>query len=145
MVAEVAFRAPTRLTTARGWRRIGVVLSVMWLVGFGAYLWVSSVGQIDDFYAYQFGSCYRIANSDNDRLQYIEDEGERLAQRDANLQKQQRCEADALDVYTQQYADLRQGVPVLIAIDLGTVAFSWFMAWFIVLVVRWIRRGFVPT
>jgi hypothetical protein len=41
----------------RGWRRIGVVLSVLWFVGFGAWLWISSISEHNAFYRLQLHNC----------------------------------------------------------------------------------------
>src|SRR5947209_919680 len=44
----------------RGWRRIGVVLSVLWFVGFGGWLWTNEMGGHSEFYKFQLQNCYTI-------------------------------------------------------------------------------------
>ena len=43
--------------TARGWRRIGIVLSVIWFLGFGVFLWETSLNDLVRPYAYQLKQC----------------------------------------------------------------------------------------
>lgn len=46
------------INRARGWRRIGIVLSVIWFVGFGGYMWKSEVSP-----AVSVSTYYRLAKS----------------------------------------------------------------------------------
>jgi hypothetical protein len=45
--------------------RIGIVLSVIWFVGFGGYIWFSSIQRLDDLYSLDLRAC--SANFDRDQ------------------------------------------------------------------------------
>jgi hypothetical protein len=49
--------------TARGWRRIGIVLSMIWFLGFGVFLWNAELHVLFDPYVYQLEQCGHLADS----------------------------------------------------------------------------------
>jgi hypothetical protein len=51
------------INRGRGWRRIGIVLSVIWFIGFGGYVWTSEVRHISDYYEFQLKMCYATEKS----------------------------------------------------------------------------------
>jgi hypothetical protein len=51
---------------ARGWRRIGVVLSVMWFLGFGVFLWHQFVEDAVAPYTVALKTCSAIEESSNE-------------------------------------------------------------------------------
>jgi hypothetical protein len=55
----------------KGWKRIGIVLSVIWFVAFGGYLWSNGISSMDAFHRRQIESCYSILSAENESLQYI--------------------------------------------------------------------------
>jgi hypothetical protein len=130
---------------ARGWRRIGVVLSVIWFIGFGDYIWVSEVGRIGEFYRWQLETCGKILSNANDGLQYIAKQEEREKRQSENRAKYKECQDSASSFHGSSNADLRKGIPLLLAVDLGTVAFGWLVVWLVTLVVRWVQRGFASV
>jgi hypothetical protein len=69
----------------RVWRWLGAVLSLLWLVGFGGWLWMSSVGDRHEWYALQLQRCYGTSNMDREKLQA--DAGE-YDQRIADISRQ---------------------------------------------------------
>jgi hypothetical protein len=46
----------------KGWRRIGIVLSVLWFVGFGFWLWSSETNRHYEFYKGQLSTCYAVSS-----------------------------------------------------------------------------------
>ncbi len=98
-----------------GWRRIGIVMSVIWFIAFGGYQWTSSVQHNGDVYRSQLGKCKEIL--------------------DADWTKYEKCRAAAENESDQLY----KGIPILLFLDLLTIAIGWALAWNVVLVVRWSR------
>ena len=53
----------------RNWRWLGLVFAVLWLVGFGVWLWISSVGDRHEWYALQLQRCYSSSEMKREKLQ----------------------------------------------------------------------------
>jgi hypothetical protein len=128
-----------------GWRRIGIVLSVIWFISFGGFLWVVEGNRIGEQYVYALTFCRTLLNMANESLQYIQKPDDRDARQSANLAKYDECRADAQSVHARESDRLVGGIPILLAIDAGTLAFGWLVVWLATLVVRWVRRGFVAA
>jgi hypothetical protein len=56
----------------RNWRWLGLVLAVLWLVGFGVWLWINSVGDRHEWYALQLQRCYSSSGIGNDCWRALE-------------------------------------------------------------------------
>ena len=106
----------------RGWRRIGIVLSTTWFVGFGGWMWVESVRENADFYGGLSGMCYSIESETGRR----------------------ECQTHADDYYQTSSAKLQspEVLAALVAVDAGTVALGWSIVMVAVAIGRWVRRGF---
>ena len=128
---------------ARGWQRIGIILSVIWFVGFGGFLWTKSVDEIIAPYRYELESCHRVLDMDNDRLQYITDPDQRDKKLNDNFAKLHKCEADAKQQWESTRPDDRQVVAGVVAVDIVSIILGWLIVWGCVALVRWVRRGFV--
>jgi hypothetical protein len=126
---------------ARGWRRIATVLSVIWFAGFGLYLWHVFVNDAVAPYAADLKICGFILDSDNSALQYFRVEG-RGKQQDANFAKYQKCNADAKAKWERTRPDDRLLAPVVVGVDLASIGIGWLLVWFVVLIARWVGRGF---
>jgi hypothetical protein len=99
----------------RGWRRIGIVLSVIWFLGLGVFLWVETVQKLDA------DNCFHLYEKDTVK-----------------------CIANAtLLRWSSNHPinNLTTGLAIL-GIDLATIGLGWLIVWGCVSVVRWIRRGF---
>jgi hypothetical protein len=104
--------------------RIGIILSVLWFVGFGGYTWFSSVQQLNDLYSRDVQRC-----SENfDRTQ--------------NSVNYEYCLEDARQLYLSRFDTYKAGIPRLIAIDFGIIAFCWLVALLGVLIALLMRRAF---
>lgn len=114
-----------------GWRRLGIVLSVLWFVGFGGWFWVTEADSIWKTYSDSLWLCRHDLK------------GEPLSKADPKADKQdlEVCENIAAGYRSEQMKTLAW---VLILIDLGLIAFSWLLAWIIISVSRWVRAGFRP-
>jgi len=131
----------------RGWRRVGIVLSVIWFVGFAAFIWVLDMRDKSDFLGHQLHFCGLILDTDTESLQYFKDDGERQKKDSANWTKYHDCQAKAQAFFI---ADAERGhgatgIALLFGVDLATVLISWLVTWLVVLVVRWVGRGFAST
>jgi len=122
-----------------GWQRIGIVLSVIWFIGFAGYIWNSSVQNNLNFYSYQLESCYTLLNLENDSLQYKKEE-DREKQRTVNWTKYENCQNKAKVNVDHQNETLYHGIPLLFTIDFGTVLFGWLVVWFGIGISRWKGR-----
>jgi hypothetical protein len=105
-----------------GWRRIGIVLSIIWFVGFGGWMWIDSVGENADFYGGLFGMCYSIQSE--------------TARRE--------CQKHANDYYQTTSAKLQspEVLAALVAVDAGTVALGWSIVMAAVALVRGVKHRF---
>lgn len=128
-----------------GWKRIGLVVSVIWFIGFGGYLWVSGVGHMSDFHMSQLKMCGTIMDVANEALQYIPKLEDRQKRQDENWSKYEDCQKRAGELFSQSFEQQRKAIPILLAIDFGTILFGWFVAWGLTAIVKWIRRGFASV
>jgi len=118
----------------------------MWFIGFGLFLWSSEVGGHGDFFKLQLETCSYGLNIRNEGLQYAKTPEERDKKDAENWAKYDKCRKEASDFYGQRTADLfKLGLPILLAIDLGSIGLGWLVVWLVVLIVRWVRRGFVQV
>src|SRR5665213_495776 len=126
----------------KGWRRIGIVISVLWFLGFGFFLWNMHIHDLTDPYDSELHLCGSLLDIDNDGLQYVKP-GSRDARQAVNWTKYEDCKKRA-EVNFHKLAD-EQGtyaIPIVLAINAVSIALGWLLVWFIVVVVRWVRRGF---
>jgi hypothetical protein len=131
-----------------GWQRIGILLSMIWFVSFAGFIWTSNNRHAADFYGGQLRLCQAILDSYNFSLQYIQDPDKRNKASEENWTKYEKCQRDAEEFYHRDvgdrssWGDWGRGLLLLFGIDLATIVFAWLLAWFGVVTVRWIRRGF---
>jgi hypothetical protein len=125
-----------------GWHRIGIVSSVIWFIGFAGYIWIYSTRDASDFYGSQLGMCYTILNVDNEALQYIGKQEDRNKGQTANWTKYEKCRSDATAFFNHTADNNYKGIPILLAVDFGTVLFGWLFVWFGIGITRWIKGGF---
>jgi hypothetical protein len=125
-----------------GWQRIGIVVSIIWFIGFGAFIWTDTLRQYRDFHANSAEMCRLILNANNESLPYIENQGERNKKESANWAEYEMCEKGARAFLAREYEEATSGIPLLLVIDLGTVLFGWLVVWMFVGITRWVTRGF---
>jgi hypothetical protein len=119
------------------------VISVIWFIGFGGFIWSSEVRRIVDFLGWQLRTCVTILNMDNESLQYTKTREEREKKQAEIWAKYERCRKEASDFHGREADNLFKGIPILLAIDLCSIGLGWLVVWVVVLIVRWVHRGFV--
>ena len=124
-----------------GWRRLGVVLSVLWFVGFGGWLWTSSVRGYQDFYGFELRNCSAMSSMKRDALRA---DDEQYDQKSAKIISEEKACTDNADAFFSREIDklYSQEVWVLLAIDVALLALFWFLAWIVVAVRHWVLAGF---
>jgi hypothetical protein len=130
---------------ARGWRRIGIVLSVVWFIGFGGYIWTSEATRLQTSLLAHTDLCYSILKSANDALAHIPNQEQREKRYTENLAKHEECGDRVLRLVAAERDNLWRSIPLFLAFDAGTVVFGWLVVWLVTLVVRWVQRGFAPA
>lgn len=103
-----------------GWQRIGIVLSIIWCIGSGVYLWIDQMNDLHESYGAQLHLCMDLPNG-----------------------YEMGCIKDADAVFSNMVAALYRAWPweALIFCSV-TLAIGWFGAWGILATKRWIARGF---
>ena len=104
--------------------RIGIILSVIWFVGFGGYTWFSNVQQLNDLYSDDVHSCSEVLD------------------RTENSGNYDYCLEDAQQLYLRGFERYKAAIPRLLAIDFGVVAVCWSVALLGVMIARIMRRSF---
>lgn len=123
-----------------GWQRIGVVVSIAWFLGFGGFLWISAVNQASSFYEFQFGVCLQVHDGAAASLRPTDnDYREKYEQIESQYK---RCKDKATNFFMKQADNNRAGIPILLAIDFGSVVVGWLIVWGMVGILRWVKRGF---
>jgi hypothetical protein len=125
-----------------GCQRIGIVVSIIWFIGFGAFIWTDTLRQDREFHGNSAEMCRLILNANNESLRYIEKQGARDKTESANWAKYEKCLKDAEAFLDREYEEAKSGIPLLLAVDVGTVLFGWLVVWMFVGVTRWVKRGF---
>jgi hypothetical protein len=113
----------------KGWRRIGVVLSVLWFVGFGWWLRVADFDYAKKVAGYeQCSLAYDLERNAPDFGNHIHETIEKF--NDCNKQ------AGALfrSIATPWWA--------IIVMDAFSVGALWALAWIVFVVGRWVAAGF---
>jgi len=104
--------------------RIGIVLSVIWFVGFGGYMWFISAQRLNYLYSHDLAACSQAFDTTPNSGNY------------------EYCSQDARELYLSRVDTYRAGIPRLLAIDFGIIAFCWSVAFLGVVITRLMRRAF---
>jgi Flp pilus assembly protein TadB len=122
----------------RSWRALGLVFSVLWLVGFGVWLWISSVGERPEWYALQLQRCYSSSEIKREKLQ-----PERYDSQLADVSREyQSCIVQAKTIFDGQMDELRSHVRKIMALNAGALAAIWLLVFLGVPVGRWVALCF---
>ena len=106
------------------WKRLGIVLSVIWAVGAGGYEYFSTINRASDFGALAAKVC------DDSR------EARHLPYDEAA------CWTGHDSPFRKNYAIMAEGVwPGTLFLALAPLPFFWLIAWGVIAVVRWVLRG----
>jgi hypothetical protein len=121
------------------------VLSVIWFIGFGGYLWTGELERIDQSFGRYLELCSLSwhANTNSLHQRIAQDElAQKLAEEWA---KYDECRARADRDFLEARQKARKDLPILLAVALGTVGFGWLVVWLGILIVRWVQRGFASV
>jgi hypothetical protein len=116
---------------ANGWKLIGIVVSVIWFVGFFLNQWHSRVTGVLDLYTIELIACYQPRDATASAEKHEEAD-----------QAQAKCKDKARADHARNFDAAKTEIPLLLVADFVTVVFGWLIAWMVVAVTRWIRRGF---
>ena len=119
---------------ARGWRRVGIVLSVIWFLGFGAFLFVQPSDGAKA-YARTYCDAHRMIDRyrDNNPHEWTA----------ADIAE---CVSAAILKYDgERPRDLLNVAAGVLAADLLMIGLGWLIAWGCIAVGRWIHRGFTAA
>src|SRR6187397_2537835 len=84
------------IKSPKGWRRVGIVVSVIWFLGFGFYVWNHELESHSDFYMFETRNCTRLLDMANENLQYARTQEERDRRFAENFAKHRACDEKAL-------------------------------------------------
>jgi hypothetical protein len=122
-----------------GWQRIGVILSVLWFVGFGVFMFEDEISRLSDSHVRQLGNCNKIAEFE--RQWFLRRDDPAYATKDAEVQRKlDKCRDDVSAYFMKQ--DPLSNLWILLLIDLASIALAWLLVWIVVSLVRWVSRGF---
>jgi hypothetical protein len=124
-----------------GWQRIGILLSVLAVVGLAAYAWVFQARQRDHFYSMQLSLCNATIETEKGLLQYLGKEEVR-AQRAAEFEAEYvGCKNEAGELLARSFNASLRHMPIFLAKVLAIIVFAWLIEWFVVEIVGWIKRS----
>jgi hypothetical protein len=118
----------------RGWRRLGIVLSVFWFAGFG---WFLLNERLDDFNHDWKMNTY-ICDSTYERKRYAP-EFQYLSEEAANQVAKDFHNCLEREGAKTNFRTPLWGIVVIDALSIGAV---WLLAWIVLAVGRWIAAGF---
>lgn len=114
-----------------GWKRISVILSVLWMLGAGWYTLVSEDDQWGRINASAHSTCFENA------------EREEMSENPENVERGKamwtRCEEDRDKHDLIQLKIVRQDAAIAAFVP---VPFAWGAVYLILFLVRWVKRGF---
>jgi hypothetical protein len=124
----------------RGLRWLGAVLSLLWFAGLGGWLWMSSVGDRDEWYALQLQRCYSNSNANREKLQT--DDGQ-YNQKIADISSEYySCTERVRTIFDTQMHAIRTRVLKIMAVNAGALAAIWLLVWITIIVRRWNAASF---
>lgn len=119
------------------WRWLGLVLAVLWLVGLGVWLWISSVGDSHEWYALQLQRCYSSSEMKREKLQ-TDGYSQGLAE---VTREYYSCVARARAIFDDQMDEVRSHVQKTMEVNAGVVAAIWLLVFVGVPVGRWVTAA----
>ena len=123
------------------WQRVGIVLSVLAFIGLGVYAWVFEAQHRDKFYSTQLSMCYNTLRTQNDALQGLGTQEDRIEREAANQSEYEQCMNEADATLRESFNASFERMPIFLAKVLGIIVVAWLIEWFIVEIARWIRRS----
>jgi hypothetical protein len=131
-----------KVSNARGWRRIGIVISLVWFLGFGVWLWTATAEEQARPYKEGLKHCGRMLDIANDGLQYLPVGPARDKQQSDNFADYLKCREDESVRWTSNRSEMKTQIAVVLGADIASIALAWLVVWLITVLVRWVARGF---
>jgi hypothetical protein len=129
--------------TMKGWRRIGIIVSVIWFLGFGVFLWNQYVEDAVAAYAQDLKICSAIEQYSDDFWQANARNSEELSEKlQANQDQYEKCRSKAKLQWESERPSDSMAIAAVLVIDLVTIALGWLIVWGCVAFGRWVQRGF---
>jgi hypothetical protein len=149
-------------TTGSGWRRIGVVVSVIWFIGFSGYYYYAgkeailkeemskeviskggmSKEKISDSIDSQLKYCVTHSNGEAEFDNCADSVRRNLREMRSSFQRMndniQRINYNIL----HKEDEFTASIPLFVAFNFATIICGWLLGWFGIVTARWIRRGF---
>jgi hypothetical protein len=119
-----------------GWRRLGIVVSIIWFFGWACfYFWISrNEGSYSDEYSEY---CNSSSNEQTQALQQIETTKDNRAKIQAKiLAAHEKCQRQADALFWRQRAMAKKDARWVLAVDFFSVLFGWFFVWSMISFVR---------
>jgi preprotein translocase subunit Sss1 len=110
------------MSNIRVWRRLGIVLSVLWFVGFADWVWVDTNHHNYDFLGVQLAACQATLPS-------------------SIFESVDACKKEATEVFYILQKNARADFWMVILLDLASIALVWLIGYVIVLTGRWVKAG----
>jgi len=123
----------------RGWCWLGAVVSLLWLVGLGGWLWMSSAGDRDEWYAIQLQRCYSSNDINREKLRL---DNEQYDQKITDISREYYfCTERAKAIFDRQMDEIRFHIRNVMAVNAGMLVAIWLLVWIAIIVWRWIAAG----
>jgi hypothetical protein len=124
----------------RGWRRIGIILSVAAFFPLGLFIWRQPISQSERSYRERTEVCLHS-------LRRSEEVTPRQRATDPienpDFRKYTHCFMEAWEDYRRSdRPDDATRLLIVVAIDLVLIGFGWLIAWGCIALGRWVHRGF---
>ena len=119
---------------------IGVGVSAIWFHVFAEYYLHGGTRDVDKWLGDARQSCDGVLQLNNDFAIALERKEDRSVKVSENRAEWIKCRESARKKYDLLAADPYEGsLPLLFALDLGTIGFGWLIAWFVIVIARWIK------
>jgi hypothetical protein len=119
---------------------IGIVASVIWLNLFMGYFLYHRARGPNKYFIEAVAACDAALQSSNDLAILLDQKEDRVARQAANRAKWKECRNDIRQPYRRRLGKIYKRIPFVAAAGLGTITFGWLIAWFGIVVTRWIRK-----
>jgi hypothetical protein len=128
------------------WQRYGVVVSVIWIIGFAGYFWDKAEKNTLQVFNAEAFACLPILGisiNDFEKGRAWEDIAKNLGTLNAAAMPEfMKCFDAVRGRHSQSTFNNFKNISVLIAEGFGTIIIVWLVAWVGIVAVRRIRRGF---
>lgn len=102
------------------WQRIGIVVSLIWILGSVIYVRIFQVDQAHTSFQFSLRACYTSTQTDQDRKACVEEAGNKYG--------------ELLSLDSLKLGDIAFG-------SIGPVIAGWLLIFLIIRIVRWVNAG----